>query len=81
MDLSSFLEKQKLSDAGPSLPPPSEDEDDVDTSLSHLQTRTQPSTTSRKGKVKQIDWDEELDELSREKAAAEATWGIQHPFY
>ena len=75
VDLSSFLERQKLSDAGPLLPPPDETDDDVDTSLSHIGTRPQISGASRKGKVKQIDWDEGLEELSRDKASAEATWG------
>ena len=56
------------------------DEDDVDTSLAHISSnhsRISARTTSKKGKMEEIAWDETLDEMTREKQAAEATWG-QH---
>jgi hypothetical protein len=74
VDLSSFLSKQRLS-PNDVLPPPPEDEDDVDTSLAHISSRPRLKAQSKKGQVHQIEWDEQLDELSREKAAAEATRG------
>lgn len=77
VDLSSFLERQRISEAGPSLVPARDDADDVDETLAHISSRDGISGAhvSRKGKVEQIVWDEGLDELSREKASAEATWG------
>ncbi|KAJ2988923.1 hypothetical protein NUW54_g8955 [Trametes sanguinea] len=77
VDLSSFLERQKLSDsAGPStLLSPEDEEEDVDTSFAHITSNLKPQSQTKKGKVQQIEWDAELEELSREKAAADATRG------
>lgn len=77
VDLSSFLERQRISEAGISLVPARDDADDVDETLAHISSRNGSSGVhvSRKGKVEQIAWDEGLNELSREKASAEATWG------
>lgn len=83
MDLSSFLEHQRLSDEkGSSLGSEPvaqlEDEDDVDHSLDHITSGSKPkgqSTAPRKGKLETLEWNEELESLAREKAAAEATWG------
>ncbi|KAK0451215.1 uncharacterized protein EV420DRAFT_1704288 [Desarmillaria tabescens] len=67
----SFLGRQRLSDNPESalqmtLP---DDDDDVDHSLAHISSRGIGSEApTRKGKVEQIAWDDELDELSREKA-------------
>lgn len=72
VDLSGFLSRQKLSPDPSSAPPPDEDED-VDKTLSHLYNR--PSFQSKKGRVVQVEWTEELEEMSREKAAADATRG------
>jgi len=70
------LERQRLDDElGPSIPAPAEDDDDVDRSLAHFSTKPREGASSRKGKVQQIQWDTELEEMSREKAAAEAHWG------
>ncbi|KAJ7620825.1 hypothetical protein DFH06DRAFT_1341300 [Mycena polygramma] len=83
VDLSSFLERQRITDiAGPSVLPPkaSVDEDDVDHSLAHISSTGIKPAPSRKGKVEQIEWDEELDELEREKAAAEAIWDLKSRF-
>lgn len=78
MDLSRFLEKQRVTDAPDSLlDADHDDDDDVDTSLAHITSHTSRRTTapSRKGKVEQVEWDEQLEFISRAKATAEATWG------
>lgn len=80
MDLSRFLEKQRLADApllATGLEQNDRDDDDVDTSLAHISSKplSLGSGASRKGKVEQIVWDDELDKMSQEKAAAEAARG------
>ena len=54
------------------------DEDEVDSSLAHISSKgiKSPATDTRKGKAQQVEWDRELDEMTREKAAAEAQWGM-----
>lgn len=81
VDLSSFLERQRISEAGPTSLPPPDDDDDVDETLAHISTRNGTRGVSRKGKVEEIVWDEGLDELSREKASAEATWGMSYLYF
>lgn len=86
MDLSRFLEKQRLADApllAPGLEQNDRDDDDVDTSLAHISSKplSLASGASRKGKVEQIVWDDELDKLSQEKAAAEAARGTFSYFF
>ncbi|KAF8174228.1 hypothetical protein BJ912DRAFT_1033864 [Pholiota molesta] len=87
VDLSSFLERQRISDeAGPTLRAAEKkdyDDDDVDTSLAHITSnasRSATQTASKKGKVEEITWDEDLDEMSRKKKAAEATWELKNRF-
>ncbi|KAJ4478196.1 hypothetical protein J3R30DRAFT_3290267 [Lentinula aciculospora] len=77
VDLSAFLEKQKLSDdLGHSVSPLPEDEDDVDHSLDYLTAKI----TNFKGKTQQIDWDDSLENLLHEKTAAEATRELKNRF-
>lgn len=80
VDLSSFLERQRLSPQPSSAPPPPEEDEDIDTSLAHLVPRQSRAAQSKKGKAQQIEWDAGLEELSREKAAAEAKWGKGHHY-
>jgi len=82
VDLSSFLERQRLSEEspGPSSAPPPPDEGEVDESLAHITSRLRGPSQSKKGKIQRIDWDEDLDEMTREKAAAEATWDLKSRF-
>ncbi|KAG6811727.1 hypothetical protein H0H92_006129 [Tricholoma furcatifolium] len=83
VDLSAFLEKQKISDSGPSIVPAEdsvEDDEDVDTSLAHIGSKSRIAAPIRKGKVESIEWDQELDEMSREKASAEAAWDLKARF-
>jgi hypothetical protein len=75
VDLSAFLERQRISESGPSLTPAEDvDEDDVDHTIAHISSHARP-TAPQKGRVKQVEWDEELETMSREKASAEAAWG------
>ena len=74
MDLSSFLERQRLRDEDPVASPPKEEEEAVDHSLAHL-VGTQPAKATNKGRIQQIEWDEDLERMSREKAAADAARG------
>ncbi|KAK0451213.1 uncharacterized protein EV420DRAFT_727361 [Desarmillaria tabescens] len=79
VDLSSFLGRQRLSDNPESTL--SGDDDDVDHSLAHISSRGIGSEApTRKGKVEQIAWDDELDELSREKAVADANRDLKSRF-
>jgi len=77
VDLAAFLEKQRISDGiGPTaqlLEKKEEDQDDITAFLNSLKSRTLPP--SKKGNVQQIEWSEELEELNREKKAAEAAKG------
>ncbi|KIM42071.1 hypothetical protein M413DRAFT_445237 [Hebeloma cylindrosporum] len=87
VDLSAFLEKQRISDdIGPSIriaEAKDYDDDDVDTSLANITSKSlgnPAQAASKKGKVEQIVWDEELDTMNREKKAAEATWDLKTRF-
>jgi len=79
VDLSNFLARQRLDDAvNPGIPNPEAepDEDEVDHSLAHLKSvGPQSAHKPMKGRVQKIEWDEELENLSREKAAADANRG------
>ena len=80
VDLSNFLERQRLADDTdlPSIPGASKDnkdDEDVDTTLAHISSYPSQAT-SKKGKIEQIVWDEEFDRMNRDKKAAEATWGM-----
>ncbi|KAJ3814226.1 hypothetical protein F5876DRAFT_33480 [Lentinula aff. lateritia] len=78
IDLSLFLEKQRLTDVhGPGTHLPPGDDDDVDHSLDNL---TSSKTPNLKGKTQQIEWDDSLEDLLHEKAAAEATRELKNRF-
>ncbi|KAF7357123.1 hypothetical protein MSAN_01306400 [Mycena sanguinolenta] len=77
------IDNCRISDApGPSILPTagSADEDDVDHSLDHISSGGVKPVVSRKGKVEQIEWDHELEDLGREKASAEAIWDLKSRF-
>ncbi|KAH7882766.1 hypothetical protein F5I97DRAFT_1816285 [Phlebopus sp. FC_14] len=82
VDISAFLERQRLSDTDPAqtLPLEDEDEDDVDHSLDLITSRRQAPSQSKKGRVQTIEWDEELEAMSREKAVAEAHRDLKERF-
>ena len=79
MDLSNFLARQRLDDATTaSIPKPTADpdEDEVDHSLAHLKSAgSRSAQKSMKGRVQTKEWDEELEIMSREIAAADANRG------
>jgi len=79
VDLSGFLARQNLSsDLDPVTEQP-DDQEEVDHSLAHLSTTaSRPNQQSKKGKVQSIAWDKDLEEMSREKALAEANWVRGH---
>ncbi|TBU43040.1 hypothetical protein BD309DRAFT_865097 [Dichomitus squalens] len=76
VDLSAILERQRIS-PGPSSAPPPDEDDDVDTSIV---LPGKPHPHPKKGRIQQVDWDEELEELSREKAAADAARDLKARF-
>ncbi|KAG6827457.1 hypothetical protein H0H87_004809 [Tephrocybe sp. NHM501043] len=81
VDLSTFLEKQRITDTGPSIVSVETiEDDDVDVSLAHIGSGSRLTGPTRKGKVESIAWDEGLDEMSREKASAEAAWDLKARF-
>ncbi|KAJ7150087.1 hypothetical protein C8R43DRAFT_1191949 [Mycena crocata] len=80
VDLAAFLERQRLAEPETSSPANEvDDADDVDHSLDHILSGGTAST-SRKGRVEEIEWDAELDELESEKLAAEALWDLKTRF-
>ncbi|KAJ7610484.1 hypothetical protein FB45DRAFT_993476 [Roridomyces roridus] len=83
VDLSAFLEKQRISDTvGPGVTPENDvdDEDDVDHNLDHISSGGLKPVRSRKGKVEEIEWDDEFNDLEREKVSAEAIWDLKSRF-
>ncbi|KAG6887348.1 hypothetical protein C0992_012777 [Termitomyces sp. T32_za158] len=80
VDLSAFLEKQRITDAGPSSNPVDPVHEDIDTSLAHIGSQSRVAAQTKKGKVEKIEWDEELENMSREKASAEAAWDLKARF-
>ncbi|VDB95395.1 unnamed protein product [Peniophora sp. CBMAI 1063] len=82
VDLSKFLERQRLEDAPETILSPKSDvdDDDVDHSLAHIGTGERLDAISRKGRVQQIEWDASLEEMRREKAEAEATRDLKNRF-
>ncbi|KAH6886101.1 hypothetical protein BKA70DRAFT_1335721 [Coprinopsis sp. MPI-PUGE-AT-0042] len=75
VDLSEFMERQRISDdPSPALAL------DMHSSLAHISPKSIRSPVDRKGKVQQVEWDRELDEMTKEKAAAEAQWDLKHRF-
>ena len=80
VDLAAFLEKQRLSDSvralsGSAPDAREDDEDEIDHSLAHITSQRQPALQSKKGRVQTIEWDDSFEQMSREKAVAEANRG------
>ncbi|KAG9310937.1 hypothetical protein JVU11DRAFT_8810 [Chiua virens] len=84
VDLSAFLEKQRMSAAAEDEKEDGKDDgddgDEIDHSLAHITSRRQPSLQSKKGRVQTIEWDTSLEEMTREKAAAEANRDLKERF-
>ncbi|KAG1718297.1 hypothetical protein EDD22DRAFT_855524, partial [Suillus occidentalis] len=77
VDLSSFLARQRLSDLSETtvVTVAQVDDDDIDHELAHISSHRVPPPTTQKGRIQAIEWDAELEEMSREKAAADASRG------
>ncbi|EJD05036.1 uncharacterized protein FOMMEDRAFT_27289 [Fomitiporia mediterranea MF3/22] len=84
VDLSSFLERQRLDDSDePSstlLIKKDTEDDDVDESLAHLIPSSSDAMRSHKGKIQSIEWTEELEEIRREKEIADANRDLKNRF-
>lgn len=88
VDLSYFLERQRLEDA-PKLDLAKDsqdmlDDDDIDHSLDHLIPSTKrvgQAAQNRKGKAQAIAWDETLEAMKREKEVVEANRGMPQYCY
>ena len=74
VDLSAFLARQKLS-SNERIIAEAAGKEEVDHTLAHLTSNLQPNRQPKKGQVQPITWDNELEEMRREKAIAEANWG------
>lgn len=80
VDLTAFLARQRLQEdctPNPSSVPPVDEAElaDIDHSLSHIGsgTRVNPSSSNeRKGNVQTIAWDQDLEDMRREKDTADA---------
>lgn len=78
VDLSAFLEKQRLEqeDKPLSAAPPKEDDEGVDHSLDQILGGPSRSTgQGSKGHVQTIEWTEEMAAMAQEKSQADATRG------
>ncbi|KAG2353122.1 hypothetical protein BDR07DRAFT_1615157 [Suillus spraguei] len=84
VDLSSFLARQRLSDVSEmtvvAVPRVDDDDDDIDHELAHISSHRIPPPISQKGRVQAIEWDAELEEMSREKVAADANRDLKARF-
>ncbi|KAJ6556419.1 hypothetical protein B0H19DRAFT_994589 [Mycena capillaripes] len=81
VDLSSFVERQRISDARwhrPPIPANATEGADCDDD-DHVFERNKASHVSQ-GEGRQIEWDEGLDELDRKKASAEAIRDLKSRF-
>jgi len=77
VDLSAFLERQRISEAATlSTAPQEDDDDDIDHDLDHITSGRKAYTRPKKGNVQTVIWDQDLEEMKREKDAAEAARGV-----
>jgi hypothetical protein len=79
VDLSSFLERQRLSTTTTTLVDHDLDSD-VDHTIAHISSRRTASSTQKKGKVVQIERDQELEDMIKEKEGADAARELKARF-
>ncbi|KAH9176135.1 hypothetical protein EDB89DRAFT_1846721 [Lactarius sanguifluus] len=74
VDLSAFLARQRLEDSSKPLfgQATTDDDDDVDPSLAHINSNSSNKRPSTKGKAQQIEWDASLEEMEHNKNVAQA---------
>ncbi|KAF8580248.1 hypothetical protein K439DRAFT_1662863 [Ramaria rubella] len=81
VDLTIFLAKQRLTDQESRKPYVEIGIDDgIDHSLSNFHFTSSSAPNPRKNKTEIIEWDASMDELKREKNAAEAAWDLKSRF-
>ncbi|KAH8114857.1 hypothetical protein DFH11DRAFT_1469446, partial [Phellopilus nigrolimitatus] len=84
VDISTFMARQRLDDLNESSNPlvlgHDDDSDDIDASLAHLVPKSSAAPRNLKGKVQTIEWDEELEEIRREKEVADANRDLKMRF-
>ena len=76
VNLSAFLERQRISELATFSTAPQEDDDDIDHDLDHITSGRKAYTRPKKGNVQTVIWDKDLEEMKREKDAAEAARGV-----
>jgi hypothetical protein len=88
VDLSNFLERQRLSDGKHSTVKSGsigqiDDDDDVDHTLDRLTSKPYSKRygEQQKGKVETLEWDDQFESLARDKKAAEANWGSSDIYF
>jgi hypothetical protein len=70
------LERQRLSGQEDGTSYPEEELDDgIDHTLSDFPRASSATSKTRKNKTQTIEWDTSMDQLKRDKEAAEAVWG------
>ena len=76
--MSSFLERQRLDgdSHASNLLSKDNDDDEIDESLAQYAPKSSDISKTHKGKVQTIEWDEELENIRREKEEADANRGM-----
>jgi len=73
VDLSAFLERQRMEDPpGVPLVSATADDDQVDHSLAHITSNPLADRQSRKGKIQHVDWDASLEKMQHDNNIARA---------
>ncbi|KAL4077873.1 hypothetical protein J3A83DRAFT_4156216 [Scleroderma citrinum] len=81
VDLSAFLERQRISEPATfSTAPQEAEDDDIDHDLDRITSGRQAHTRPKKGNVQTIAWDKELEDMKREKDATEAARDLKERF-
>ena len=79
MDLSAFLERQRISESVAFSTASQQDDDDddgdIDHDLDHITSGGKKYARKKKGNVQTIVWNKELEDMKLEKDAAEAARG------
>ena len=76
VDLSAFLERQRILEPATFSTAPQEDDDDIDHDLDHITSERKAYSRPKKGNVQTIIWDKALEEMKQQKDAAEAARGV-----
>lgn len=80
VDLSGFLAKQRLKDPDHEQFLPQDSDEDVDISLSKLSVSASTSLKPQKNNIQTIEWDASMEELRKDKEAADAVRDLKSRF-